>query len=98
MYGVRKSHLIGILAGALLGVLLSGVASRLGLGLAAEDGLLWGAAIGGVLAGLPQFAESGAILTRNPDSVWNPIVGLLCGLVIIGAMAGLVIALWMLLS
>jgi len=94
MLGVRKSHLVGILVGGVVGAAVSGVIGLLGLSLALNEAILWGAALGGLLAGAPQFAQSGAIITQNPDSVWNPLVGLAGGLLLFGAFLALVAALW----
>lgn len=94
MFGARKSHLIGILVGGLLGAVVSGAIGLLGLSLALNEAILWGAALGGVVAGIPQFAQSGAIITQNPDSIWNPIIGLVGGLLVIGAIFALSVAVW----
>ena len=94
MLGIRKSHVVGILLGGLLGAAFSGVIGLFGLSIALNEAILWGAAIGGILAGLPQFAQSGAVITQKPDSAWNPIVGLVGGLLIFGALLALVAAVW----
>jgi hypothetical protein len=94
MLGIRKSHVIGILIGGLLGAVASGLLGRFGISMTLNEAVLWGAAIGGILAGIPQFAQSGAVITQNPRSVWNPVIGLAAGLLFFGALLALVAAVW----
>jgi hypothetical protein len=94
MLGIRKSHVIGIVVGGLLGAVISGLFGRFGISMALNEAVLWGAAIGGILAGIPQFAQSGAVITQNPSSVWNPVIGLAAGLLFFGALLALVAAVW----
>jgi hypothetical protein len=94
MLGIRRSHVIGILVGGLLGAVVSGLIGLFGLSMALNEAVLWGAAIGGLLAGIPQFAQSGAVITQNPDSAWNPLIGLAGGLLIFGGLLALVAAVW----
>ncbi len=91
MFGLRSQHLIGMLAGALLGIVAVGLGNTFGYALVLSDGLFWGAVIGGVLAGVPQFASSGAILTRSENQILNLLVGLVGGLLFLAVTAGLVI-------
>jgi hypothetical protein len=77
-----------------LGAAVSEVVDLFGLSIALSDAILWGAALGGVVAGIPQFGKSGAIVTQNPDSVWNPLIGLVGGLLIFGVFFALVVAVW----
>ena len=84
MLGIRRSHVIGILLGGLLGAVVSGLVGVFGLSIALNEAILWGAAVGGILAGIPQFAQSGAVITQNPDSRWNPVIGFAGGLLIFG--------------
>jgi hypothetical protein len=59
-----------LLLGAALGLLVAQfLAPALGWSLSDEDGLLWGAIAGVVLAYLPGFAEAGSKLTRR-DNRW----------------------------
>ena len=94
MLGIRRSHVIGILFGGLLGAVASGLVGVFGLSIALNEAILWGAAVGGILAGIPQFAQSGAVITQNPDSPWNPVIGFAGGLLIFGAFLALVAAVW----
>ncbi len=84
MSGLRQHHLVGIFAGALLGLVASSLGSMLGYDFAPDDGLLWGAVIGGLVAGMPQFAQAGAVLTGGENRTWNALVGIVGGLVLIG--------------
>lgn len=91
MFGLRQHHVIGMFAGAFLGLVVSGLGSVLGLALAPNDGFFWGAVIGGLIAGMPQFAQAGAVLTGNENRTWNALVGIVGGLVFIGVIAALAI-------
>ena len=84
MFGLRPQHIIGLLAGATLGAVVAALSSALGYELALSDGLFWGAIAGGVLAGVPQFARSGAVLTHSESRVLNTLVGLVGGAVLLG--------------
>lgn len=94
MLGIRKSHVIGILVGGLLGAVVSGLVDPFGISIALNKAVLWGAALGGILAGIPQFGQSGAVITQNPGSMWNPVIGLAAGLLFFGALLALVAAVW----
>jgi hypothetical protein len=91
MFGLRQRHLIGLLVGAALGLVAAGLGGVLGYALAPGDGLFWGAVVGGVLAGVPQFAQSGAALTGSENRAWNALVGLVGGLLFVGVITALVI-------
>lgn len=93
MFGLRQRHLIGLLAGALLGLVAAGLGSVFDYALTLNDGFFWGAVIGGVLAGIPQFAQSGAVLTGSKNRAWNALVGIVGGLVLAGVIVILVILL-----
>jgi hypothetical protein len=85
-------------AGALFGVVVAVLSGQLGYAVKLNDGLIWGAVIGGVLSGMPQFAQSGAVLTRSQHRSWNTAVGLGAGMAIMGALSLLVIFVLRLLS
>jgi hypothetical protein len=92
----RRSHWIGLLVGAGVGALAAGLSRAFGYALALEDGLIWGAAVGTIVMSLPDFAQSGAILTRRENRTVNAIVGLfgsLAFLLIFVALALLVLKL-----
>ena len=74
-----------------MGLVASSLGNVFGLALAPNDGLFWGAVVGGLLAGMPQFAQAGAVLTRSENHTWNALVGIVGGLVFIGVMAALAI-------
>jgi hypothetical protein len=97
MYGLHRNHVIAVLAGALLGAVISFLAGALGFALALNDGIFWGAVIGGIVAGIPQFAQSGAVLTQGTNSLWNLLVGLVGGVVFLIAIAALATVVWALL-
>jgi hypothetical protein len=83
MYGLRREQLIGMVLGAVLGGFVSGTGRVPGRALTLGEGLLWGAAIGGILSAIPQFGRSGAVLTRRTHAGVNLLVGLAGGLVYI---------------
>ena len=90
MFGLRREQLVGIALGAVLGGIVSLLAHTLGGELALNDGILWGAVSGGLLSASPQFARSGAVLTRSTNSGLNLAVGLLgtvLFVVVVGALA-----------
>ena len=90
MFGLRRGQLFGIALGAALGAIVSVLARVQGSELALNDGIFWGAVIGGILSAIPQFARSGAVLTRSTHSGLNLAVGLLGSLifvVVVGALA-----------
>jgi hypothetical protein len=89
----RRQHLFGLFIGALLGLMAAGLGTVLGYGLALDDGLFWGAAIGATLASVPDFARSGAVLTRGDNQAVNLIVGLVGSVLFLGAFVGLVLVL-----
>ncbi len=93
MYGLRKEYLVGIALGALLGAAASGLSGVFGYAMTLNEGLLWGAAIGGILSAIPQFARSGAVLTRGSHSGVNLLVGLAGSLVYIAIVIVLTILL-----
>ena len=72
-----------------MGAVAAGLSRGLGYRLTLSDGLFWGAVIGGILAGAPQFAQSGAVLTRSKNPALNLLVGLLGGMLFLGVVAGL---------
>jgi hypothetical protein len=86
MFGLRQRHVIGLLAGAALGLVVAGLG-----GVSSGDGLFWGAVIGGILAGVPQFAQSGAVLTGSENRAWNTLVGIVGGLLFLGVITALAI-------
>jgi hypothetical protein len=89
MFGLRQHHLMGMFAGALLGLVASGLGGVFGLALAPNDGLFWGAVVGGLITGMPQFAQAGAVLTGSENRTWNALVGIVGGLALIGVIAAL---------
>jgi hypothetical protein len=84
MFGVQRDSLLGLLVGALLGAVVAVFGEALGYTLAFGDGIFWGAAIGGVLASVPQFEQSGAVLTRREGRVLNTLVGIAGSVVLMG--------------
>ncbi len=84
MSGLRQRHVMGMLLGALLGLAVAGLGSVFNYGLAYNDGFFWGAVGGGILAGMPQFALSGAVLTRSENRAWNTLVGVVASLLLLG--------------
>ena len=93
MYGLRREQLIGMVLGAVLGGFVSCTGRVAGRTLTLGEGLLWGAAIGGILAAIPQFGRSGAVLTRRSHSAVNLLVGLVGSLAYIVAIVLLAILL-----
>ena len=91
MLRLRWTHVVGAVAGALLGTAIAALSGALGHAVKLNDGLFWGAVIGGVLSGIPQFAQSGAVLTRSQHKSWNTAVGLAAGMAFLSALALLVI-------
>lgn len=91
MFQVRLRHVIGTLVGALAGIIAASLAKPLGYNLAHDDGLFWGGVVGGVLSGVPDFARSGAVLTGRQNRTLNSLVGLVGGLILLGAAAAIVI-------
>ncbi len=83
MWGIRWSHLVGLLVGAGAGALVAALGGTLGYALSLNDGLFWGAVTGGILAGVPQFIASGAVLTRRENRALNLVVGVVGGLVVL---------------
>ena len=79
----RRSVITGFGAAA------AGLGSAFGLTLGLGDGLFWGALIGSVLGGMPQFAQSGAVLTRRENVVLNTLVGILGAVVLLGLIVAL---------
>ena len=98
MFGLRWTHMIGVVAGALFGMMVAVLSGVLGHAVKLNDGLFWGAVIGGVLSGMPQFAQSGAVLTRSQHKSWNMAVGLAAGMAFLGTLSLLVIFVLRLLS
>jgi hypothetical protein len=84
MFGLQRHILLGLLVGALLGAVVAGFGEALGYTLALGDGIFWGAGIGGVLASVPQFEQSGAVLTRRENRVLNTLVGIAGSVVLVG--------------
>ena len=79
--------------GALLGLAVAGLGSAFDYSLTLNDGLFWGAVTGGILAGMPQFANSGAVLTRSENRAWNVLVGFVASMSLLGVIALLVVLL-----
>jgi hypothetical protein len=90
---MRQHYLIGLVGGAGLGVVAAALSGVLGYTLSFGDGFFWGAVAGGILAGVPQFAESGAVLTRRDNRALNTVVGVAGSLVVLGVIAGMALAL-----
>jgi Na+-transporting NADH:ubiquinone oxidoreductase subunit NqrB len=82
-----------MLLGALLGLAVAGLGSVFDYSLASNDGLFWGAVVGGVLAGMPQFALAGAVLTRSENRAWNTLVGVVASMLLLGVILLLVVLL-----
>jgi hypothetical protein len=82
-----------MLLGALLGLAVAGLGSAFDYKLTFNDGLFWGAVAGGVLAGMPQFANSGAVLTRGENRAWNTLVGFVASMLLLGVIVLLVVLL-----
>ncbi len=91
MLSIKPRHLLGMLIGAVLGIVAAGLSPQFGYDLARNDGLFWGGAIGGVLSGAPEFARSGKTLTQSENRVLNSLVGLFGGLILIGLVGALLI-------
>lgn len=87
MFRLRWQHVVGLVVGALLGAVAAGLAQSFDYALSLNDGLFWGAVIGGILAGVPQFAQSGAVLTRSESRAWNLAAGFAGGVVFLGVVA-----------
>jgi hypothetical protein len=83
VYGLRKEYLVGIALGAMLGAAASALSGVFGYAMTLNEGLVWGAAIGGIISAIPQFTRSGAVLTRGSNSGLNLLVGLAGSLVFI---------------
>jgi len=98
MFRLRWQHIVGLVAGALLGAAASGLGGVFGYSLTLGDGLFWGGVIGGILAGVPEFAQAGAVLTRSERPLWNLLVGLVGSLVFLGVVIGLTSLIYALLS
>jgi hypothetical protein len=90
MFRFRWQHVMGLVVGALLGAVAAGLGHSFDYALSLNDGLLWGAVIGGILAGVPQFAQSGAVLTGSESRAWNLAVGIAGSLVFLGVVVVLV--------
>jgi hypothetical protein len=90
---LHKQHLYGLATGAVLGGVAWVLGPALGYTLALNDGIFWGAVIGGILSGLPDFTRSGAILTRGNSHVVNLVVGLTGSLLFVAIFAGIVLLL-----
>lgn len=90
---MRKQHVLGLVAGALVGGLVALLSSALGYSLALNDGIFWGAVTGGVLSGVPEFAKSGAVLTHRNRPALNLVVGLAGSVLFLTVFAGLVLLL-----
>jgi hypothetical protein len=90
---VRQHYLIGLVGGAGLGAVAAALSGVLGHSLSLGDGFFWGAVVGGILAGAPQFAESGAVLTRRDNRALNTVVGVAGSLVVLGVIVGVALAL-----
>jgi len=84
MIRLRLHHFVGLLIGAGLGVVAAALSDALGYSLSFGDGFFWGAVIGGILAGAPQFAQAGAVLTRRDHLVLNTVIGVAGSLVVLG--------------
>jgi hypothetical protein len=89
MLHLRWHHVVGLVAGAVLGAVVAALSGTFGYSLALNDGLFWGGVIGGILAGVPEFAQAGAVLTRSERPMWNLLVGLVGSLVFLGVVVGL---------
>jgi hypothetical protein len=89
MFRLRWHHIVGLVAGALLGAAASGLGGAFDYSLTLSDGLFWGGVIGGILAGVPEFAQAGAVLTRSERPLWNLLVGLVGSLLFLGVVIGL---------
>jgi hypothetical protein len=72
---------------------MAGLGSALGFSISLDDGLLWGAVVGGVVAGIPDFMRSGAVLTQSEHRLFNLAVGLIGGVLFLGVFAALVLLL-----
>jgi hypothetical protein len=81
---------MGLVVGALVGAGVAGLGQLLDYALSLNDGLFWGAVIGGILAGVPQFAQSGAVLTGSESRAWNLATGLAGGLAFLVVVAALI--------
>lgn len=81
VYGLRKEQLVGITIGAVAGAAVSGLGGVLGCSLTLNEGLFWGAVVGGILFAVPQLTRSGAVLTRSTHRGWNLLVGAVGGLI-----------------
>jgi hypothetical protein len=68
---ITRRHLWGIGLGALAGLALEASVPAVRAVAGRSGGLAWGAALGGILASLPEFAAAGAILTRRPNRGLN---------------------------
>jgi hypothetical protein len=90
---LRRQHLFGLFIGAVVGVVAASLGSVLGFGLAVDDGLYWGAAIGVTLASVPDFVRSGSVLTRGDNQTVNLVVGLFGSVLFLGVFVGVVLVL-----
>jgi hypothetical protein len=93
MLGIRQSHVVGLVVGALVGAAIAALSSVFDYDISVGDGLFWGAVSGSVLAGVPQFTQSGAVLTRRDNSTLNLVVGLIASMLFLVFVAGLASAL-----
>jgi hypothetical protein len=89
MLRLRWHHVVGLVVGAALGAVVAALSGTFGYSLALNDGLFWGAVFGGILAGVPEFAQAGAVLTMRDKPVLNLLVGLIGSLVFLGVVVGL---------
>lgn len=71
----RRRQLIGVLTGLIGGAAAGGYWPELRTALGWYGAILWGGAIGGVIASLPKFGVVGQIVTRSTSPLLNFIVG-----------------------
>lgn len=98
MFYIRLRHVAGMLVGVAIGLTLASLGDSLGYNLASNDALLWGGAIGSVVAGLPEFSQAGAMLTRRENRPLNSLVGLFMAMLLVGVLLLLVTLLFGLLA
>ena len=71
----RRRQLVGVMTGLIGGVAASSYWPELRLSLGWYGPILWGGAIGGVIASLPRFGVVGQRLTGRDSPALNFIVG-----------------------